>query len=251
MIHLWTQNETLMSSTWREAQTILLYLRIHALRFKGGKLKWYSDNQGVPPILHKGSMKPDLNLIAMGILQLCIEHDIQISVDWIPRDQNAVADTLSKLIDSDDWAIANNVFQLINNKYGPFTLDPFASSTTAKVEKFYSRFWCPGSQGVDAFAYSWANENCWIVPPPKIVHKVLQHMKICKARGVMIIPRWQSAISWPLLHNGQSWEPGVTKLMEYQNPKNFFVSAPGGNDAFSPAAFKGNVLILGLDFHPV
>ena len=110
MIHSWTENEKLMSSTWREAQTILLYIRIHALRFKGGKLKWYSDNQGVPPILHKGSMKPDLNLIAMGILQLCIEHDIQLSVDWIPRDENAVADTLSKLVDSDDWAIANNVF---------------------------------------------------------------------------------------------------------------------------------------------
>ena len=67
----------------------------------------------------------------------------------------------------------------------------------------------------------------------------------------MIIPRWQSAISWPLLHNGHSWEPGITKLMEYQNPKNFFVSAPGGNDVFSPAAFKGNVLILGLDFRPI
>ena len=141
-----------------------------------------------------------------------------------------------------------NIFQLLNCRHGPFTLDPFASNITKKVTKFYSRIWCQGSQGVDAFAYSWQNEVCWLVPPPKLIPRTIKHMRQCKARGILIVPKWQSAIFWPIIHDGSEWRNGISLLLEYVKPKNFFIKAAGGNNLFNENAFTSNVLVLNVNF---
>jgi predicted CxxxxCH...CXXCH cytochrome family protein len=102
--------------------------------------------------------------------------------------------------------------------------------------------------GVDAFAYSWRGENVWLVPPPKLVLRTVAHCKASKAQGILIIPKWTSAVYWPTICNGCHFISGITMLYEYKNPKNFFVACPFGNNVFSSAAFKGNILILKLDF---
>ena len=206
------------------------------------------DNQGVSSVVHKGSMCYDLNLCATNILQICLEKNIQLSIDWVPRDSNIEADALSKIIDSDDWSIQDHIFHLLNVRHGPFTLDAFASNITTHVPKFYSKFWCHGTAGVDAFAYTWRGENCWVVPPPKPVPLTIKHMKQCKAKGVLVVPRWQTSSYWPLLHNGSSWVKGISLLLEYSHPKKFFKPAPWGNQMFSELPFKSNIIILGLNF---
>ena len=108
--------------------------------------------------------------------------------------------------------------------------------------------WCYGAEGVDSFAFSWVGENCWIVPPPKLVPKVIKHMKQCHAKGVMVVLKWQSAIFWPILHDGVTWRAGITLLLEFVKPTNFFIKAPGGNDVFNENKFLSNVLVLMVDF---
>jgi hypothetical protein len=248
MVHHWTQLETKTSSTYRELKTLELFLKIHGAKFCGLAIKWYTDNQAVPSIVVKGSMKQDLNLTALAIFQLCLHNDIDISVDWVPRELNQKADELSKLIDLDDWSINPAIFSYVSNRHGPFSVDRFASNFTHKVDRFYSKYWCDGSTGVDAFAYNWEKEYCWIAPPPKLTGKVLSHMKYCRARGVLMIPKWVSSAWWPLLHDGLNYVSGVKLLVEYRNPKNFFIKSPCGNDMFSAAQFASNVVILRLDF---
>jgi hypothetical protein len=248
MVHHWTETEKLASSTWREAQAVVLFLEVHASRFKGSNLKWYTDNQGVPSVIKKGSMKEDLNLCAMQILQTCLAHKINVSIDWVPRTLNVEADELSKIIDQDDWQIQPHIFKFMNNKFGPFSIDLFASNLSHQTQKFYSKYWCQGTSGVDAFAFDWGKETCWVVPPPVLIPRVLRHMQSCQAEGVMIIPRWQSSVFWPLLHNGESWSFGISVLLEYKNPKNFFKRGPYGNEVFTENNFQSNVLILKLKF---
>ena len=248
MFHAWTELEKASSSTWRETQAVYLFLSIHEDNFRNGKIKWYSDNQGVASVVHKGSMCRDLNLCATSILQVCLQNNIQLSINWVPRDENIEADALSKFIDSDDWSIQSHIFKLLNTRHGPFTLDAFASNLTKQVPKFYSKFWCHGTAGVDAFAYNWHDENSWIVPPPKLIPTVIKHMKHCKARGILVVPRWQTSCYWPLLHNGLSWIPCVKLVLEYSHPKNFFSPAPGGNKIFTELTFQSNIIVLAVDF---
>ena len=77
MIHAWTETEKAASLTWQESQAVFLFLQVHSERLKNEKIKWYSDNQGVPAVLHKGSMVAELNLCSMKILQICLEHSIK------------------------------------------------------------------------------------------------------------------------------------------------------------------------------
>jgi hypothetical protein len=223
-------------------------LELHAQKFSGKSIKWYTDNQGVPRIVHKGSMVQALNICALEILQICLTNDIYISLDWVPRELNEEADALSKMVDTDDWGISQHIFDYLNKAYGPCTIDIFASNLSHKVKKFYAKYWCVGAQGVDAFAYSWTNNFCWMVPPPNLTSKVLSHCKRCKSKGLLIIPKWKSAFFWPTLHNGTRWTDGIELLMEYKNPVNFFQRGPFGNDTFTEKRFSGNVIILLVDF---
>jgi hypothetical protein len=167
MVHQWNPQERLYSSTWRELKAIAIYINIHKLLFKGKALKWYTDNLGVTSVIIKGSMKLDLHLCSLEIYESCIKFDILLSVDWVPRKDNVDADRLSKQEDVDDWGVDHGIYNVFNTSHGPFTVDIFATNITAKSQKFYSRYWCDKSSGVDAFAYDWGSETCWLVPPPR------------------------------------------------------------------------------------
>jgi hypothetical protein len=83
--------------------------------------------------------------------------------------------------------------------WGPFTCDTFADNKNKKVSIFFSRFFTPGTSGVDAFAYDWSKYNNWIVSPVHLISRTISHMRMCKARGTLVIPKWKSAVFWPMI----------------------------------------------------
>jgi len=89
--------------------------------------------------------------------------------------------------------------QYIEKTFGKFTVDRFADSRNTKVEAFNSRFYCPKTQGVNAFSLNWKNEFNWLCPPTSLIIKTIKHLRTCKARGVLLVPEWQSAYFWPIL----------------------------------------------------
>jgi hypothetical protein len=248
MVNHWTVEESSRSSTWRELRAVELFLSIKSEELAGLAVKWYTDNQAVPRILYKGSMTENLQSSALSIFQTCISHDIQLSVDWIPRYLNEAADELSKTSDFDDWGVASRIFELADKVNGPHTLDVFASNITAKCNKFYSKFWCQGTAGVDCFAFEWGHDILWLVPPIHLIAKAVSHCSRCRGRGTLVIPKWESSAFWPMLCPGGLWKTGITQLYEFKNPVNFFTSCQYGNGVFSEARFSSNVLMLRLDF---
>ena len=69
------------------------------------------------------------------------------------------------------------------------SIDRFANYLNAKLPRFNSRFWNPGSEGIDSFVMDWARENNFVCLP---VCLVLLHMRNCKASGTLIVPAWHS-----------------------------------------------------------
>lgn len=41
------------------------------------------------------------------------------------------------------------------------------------IERFNSKYWCPGTEAVDAFSQVWVSENNWLVPPPSYIPRVI------------------------------------------------------------------------------
>ena len=65
---------------------------------------------------------------------------ISLEMKWIPGDSNNQADSLSRIIDFDDYSINDDVFHMLYCKWWPHTVDRFACSYNAKLSRFNSRF---------------------------------------------------------------------------------------------------------------
>ena len=125
---------------------------------------------------------------ALEIFQFCAMNNVTVEIEWIPRSLNEYADSLSRVVDFDDWSVSTAFFDYIASLFGSFTVDRFASHYSAKCARFYSKFWCPSSEGVDAFSVDWAGENNWLVPPVYLIGRTIFHLEACGARGVLVVP---------------------------------------------------------------
>jgi hypothetical protein len=108
---MWDVNERCKSSTWRELAAIEFALRSFADILRCTHVKWYTDNRAVPTIVDVGSMKLELQKIAISIFELCIAQTISIDIQWILCEANVRADFISRLIDPDDWQITDALFK--------------------------------------------------------------------------------------------------------------------------------------------
>ena len=199
----WDPLEMSQSSTWRELHCVYFALQSFALRLSNSSVKWFTDNQAVPIIVDSGSMKEELHKLSVDIFYVTRDYNIDLDVEWIPRSLNDKAVYLSKIVDCDDWKVKDCYFYALTSYWGQCSVDCFASSKNCKVPRFYSRFYNPYCLGVDSFAFSWAGEFCWLVPPVTLVTRVIRHVCLCKCKGILVIPYWPSAPFWPLLVDSQ------------------------------------------------
>ena len=124
---MWSPQEMLMSSTWRELKAILYALMSFKNILAHKCVKWHTDNQNCVSIVHKGSTKLHLQELAIQIFNLCSSLHISLEIVWIPRSKNSKADYISKMVDIDDWGTCPEFFEFMDYIWGPHTVDRFAS----------------------------------------------------------------------------------------------------------------------------
>jgi len=124
----WSPAESVQSSAWRELKAVCLALEDFASRLSDSKVIWYCDNQNVESILHNSSKKSYFQELAFQAFHICLEYRISLDVNWIPRDINETADSISMLIDFDDYALSDVIFQEINSFWGPHGATTAANS---------------------------------------------------------------------------------------------------------------------------
>ena len=244
---LFSDQEKSKHSTFRELEAVSHAIKSFLPFISFSKVKLLVDNQAAARIIEVGSMKDDLHIIAMEIFFLCLENGISLECEWIPRTLNEAADSASReaaMVDTDDWKISNEFFKFISNRWGPFSVDYFANDYNKKLDRFYSLFNSPGCEGVDAFSYNWHRESCLLVPPVCVIGRVLRHLRMCKAKGVLVVPCWPSAHYWPMLmdeFNGN--------ILDLIRVKGNVVLRHGmnTNSLLGSSQFMGDVLALQLD----
>ena len=247
----WTESEIGKSSTWRELKGVDLALRAFATRLQGKCVKVFSDNKGVEAIVKKGSMRLELHTLSVAIATFCRENNIELHVQWVPREENALADALSREVDFDDWGVSQIFFKFMDSLWGPHSVDRFADDHNAKLKTFNSKYWCPNTSQVDAFAVSWQGENNWLVPPIApidLVGQAVKHLKACKAQATLVIPYWPSAAFWPILFSCDSTVVSVVdKVIRFSDPSFIYVQGRNKNSIFGSDRFTSEVLCVRLN----
>ncbi|KAK6755446.1 hypothetical protein RB195_014047 [Necator americanus] len=205
------------SSTARELFAILLGLEAFSGYLLNEEVVWHCDNQAAIVILTKGSTKPDLQILAQRIWNLCDNLRVRIEFVWISREFNTEADEASREIDLDDWCIRDEIFEELQRVWGKCTVDMFASTASRKCERFVSRDENHAAVAHDAFLplaqIWWTVSIGWWVPPPFLIAQTLLCAKANKSRGILGFPMWASHLFFPILRDGNGWIPQIKQFM--------------------------------------
>lgn len=161
------------------------------------------DNTAVVGAFQRGRAKNrDAHALLVRLFELQVEYEFLLSLQWIPTEDNAVADAISRPSRESTIRLAAAAFRALWTKLGPFDVDLMACSASAQrspsggqVLPFFSQYDCPGSAGSDVLAQdvslvpgadTLAFGFCF--PPPIMAGHVVQHLAECRAHAVVVLP---------------------------------------------------------------
>jgi hypothetical protein len=194
-------HKILQLSTHREMGAVLKTLLCckRELRMLGPTtLWWLTDSENVARIFCRGSGDIVLMRLALQVLELALELNLELNAVWVSRSDPRLqkADALSKHVNSDDWSVHPEVFNTLQQWFGVFSVDLIASPENFKVSKYYLYSFSTLCAGVDAFSLSWEGENAYCAPSIALILRVIRKIEVTRMRGVLLIPMWRGARFW-------------------------------------------------------
>ena len=150
----------------------------------------------------QGGRIPELSFAAEALWYWLLERGSSIKDVFLPGVQNVEADTASRwFINVGEYMLLRVLFQKLNSRYGPFTVDAFASRVNCQMQPFWSRWADPDSAGPpDALVKDWRGHNLFLNPTYPLIPRVLT---ILMDQGVtqatLVAPMWPTQPWWPLL----------------------------------------------------
>jgi hypothetical protein len=128
-------------------------------------------------------------------LELALELNLDLNAIWVSRSDPRFqkADALTKQVNSDDWSVHPDAFVTLQQWFGVFSIDMFASPENFKVARYS---FSADSAGVDAFSMSWEGENAYCAPPIALILRAIRKIEVSKMKGVLLIPLWRGTRFW-------------------------------------------------------
>ncbi|KAL9658538.1 hypothetical protein ABK040_006077 [Willaertia magna] len=172
---------------------IFIMADMEKVYLRGTNLLIRTNNMTALYYLRKGYRRIDsLTRIAREIWDVCHTNGWHIKkVNYIPSASNIIPDLISR---KSEWSTSRNLFLMLNEKFGPFTVDRFASVNNHHIAKFndwtFSR---------DAFKERWDLDINYIVPLLGLIVLTLVQIIKHKASSVLVIPEWTEAPWWPVV----------------------------------------------------
>ena len=229
------------SSTWRELFGVLCILRCFIAFLAGFTVRLYVDNAGTAFCLggkvqgtskngkvidftekfHGGSTVEENQELVAQIVDLAVEHNVDLETQWIPREENVRADASTHISAVHDFKLRDEIFRRVDEKWGEHTIDRFACPGNVRVKSgFYnSRFLEPGMKdcrGIDALAQSdWGVHNNYVHPPYMLLAPTIYTIRRTGAKATLICPMWKGSVFWPLLRSedGKRWASDIVEVM--------------------------------------
>ena len=131
-------------------------------------------------------------MVARRIAALVEDFDIKLEMVWRRRNTEEISlcDKLSKDFDLSEYRITEESFRVLEEEFGPWDIDWFASDWSKRLNRFASRYWTVGSKATDAFSQGWREEVGFFHPPLSELARVMEKVEKDGARGVIVVPDW-------------------------------------------------------------
>lgn len=198
------------SSTYGEIKCVLhtlsVLIRHHPHLVCGRRLQYQGDNSAAMHVLSTMAGNAANFPLVRQVWEAAKAADIELSFEWWPRETptQVLADSLSKLTDNSQWLLNQSIYDSFVTanahvqRAGGITVDLFADDLSAKVPRFMSRHWCPGTEGINAMSKgSWAThpvtgarELSYINGDFSRMGDILAKVIADKADCVIVYPSW-------------------------------------------------------------
>lgn len=202
----WSSQEKRAHINVLELKAIYFGLKTLCSEARGKHIRVRSDNTTAVQYVNKmgGTRSIDCNLVAREIWLWCIERNVWVSAAYVKGAENVIADRLSrKGNERTEWALSDPCFQAIEQIWGPFHIDLFASRLNFKVRDYVSWEPDPGAIATNAFDLDWSESVFYAFPPFSLVNRCVQKILVDRADGVLVVPMWP----------GQHWFPSLLRTL--------------------------------------
>ena len=205
-----------LSSTRRELlgaeRALLMRVGPAATQLRDCEVIFLIDNQGAAGALELGSRRPAHQAIVMRIHRHCAGFGVTLTPAWSRRDTGeiAICDYQGKRRDDAAWQLHPRLFAVLDAdpRFGRadgaagHSVDMFADRDNAQLPRFWSRWDCRGSAGVDAFAQRWDGENGFANPPFVLIPRVVAAARRRRIALTLVAAYDPKRLWWPLVCPG-------------------------------------------------
>ena len=180
------------SSTYRELRSMEIGLTLIGPEARGCVLRYGNDNYAAVKAAAFGSTKEKCHAVAKRINELCDKYEITLEVVWRRRNTEEIVlcDKISKTFDLGEFRLEAFSFWALEQEFGPWQVDWFASAWSSRLPVFASRFWTVGATWTDAFTQEWGSVEGFFHPPLDQLARCLEKISMEGARGVLVVPDW-------------------------------------------------------------
>ncbi|XP_063979898.1 uncharacterized protein LOC135163921 [Diachasmimorpha longicaudata] len=158
----WSIKNKKFSINYLELLAVFHGLKCFASRLSNCEILLRVDNATAISYVNRtgGVQFPHLSNLAREIWSWCESKNLWVFASYIASEENVEADRASRILNIDtEWELNKKIFKEISQKFGPFSIDLFASESNRKCDRFCSRFPSPGTCTVDAFTIPWRTER--------------------------------------------------------------------------------------------
>ena len=103
--------------------------------------------------------------------------------------------------ESTEWSFSQEVFNAIQERWGKFNIDLFASRRNFKVPQYVSWRPNPGAQFINALLMNWKPHYFYAFPPFSLLATCLRKVEQGQSTGILVVPMWTTQPWFTLLLN--------------------------------------------------
>jgi hypothetical protein len=190
---LWNSRVAHCSSNERELLAIHMAILSFQEMLSGKTVQILTDNISACAYINNlGGPSASLTTLMKALWADCARLHITLTAKHLPGVLNIDADSLSRPDSPYEWRLHPQLFRHIDAKFGPHTIDRFASLTSTQLPRYNSLHWDPMTSGVDALAQpDWGVEMNFVNAPFYLIPKILQVIRKQRAEATILAPLWR------------------------------------------------------------
>ena len=183
----WSLEEQRYHINFLELKAVLLGLKSLCGAFSEKHILVQTDNTTAVAYIMQWEVLNQYTCSEMAtmIWDWCLNHNIWLSANHIPGSKNIQADKKSRVLkESSERSLSQEVFNAIQERWGKFNIDLFASRLNFKVPQYVSWRPDPGTQFINALLMNWKPYYFYSFPPFSLLATCLQKIEQNQSTGI-------------------------------------------------------------------